>query len=83
MFPQGRARSLNWMNGYFREETGISAMVSFHQPAFSRDVACFDMEALALNRWMKAFKSSAFFGGLAVSFCFCFRISWLAWYRKS
>jgi hypothetical protein len=33
-------------------------MVSFSK-SFFREVACFDLEALELNRWIKAFSSLA------------------------
>ncbi len=62
--PQGRS-GLKSMNGYLRDETGISSMVSFSR-RFFLEVACFALEALALKRWMNAFNSSA----LAVIF-FC------------
>ena len=74
--PQGRS-ALNTMNGYLREEIGMSSMVSFSS-SFLREVACFALEALEEKRWMNSFSSFA----LAVTFlfrsCFCFRLSWLA-----
>ena len=81
MSPQGRS-GMKLMYGYFREETGMSSRVSFSS-SFFRDVACLDFEALALKRWMNAFRSLTLAVVLAFSFCFCRRCSWLAWYQKS
>src|SRR5450756_1341071 len=68
--------------GYFLDEVGMSSMVSLSS-SFLRDVACLDLDALALKRWIKALSSSAFSDILRLSFCFCFKFNWLARYQKS
>ena len=79
--PLGRP-GLNTMNGYFLDEAGRSSMFSFSR-SFFLEVACLALEALDEKRWMNSFNSLA----LVVSFrfwsCFCFKLSWLAWYQKS
>ena len=81
MSPQGRSGAKP-MYGYFLEETGMSSSVSFSS-SFLREVACRDFEALALKRWMNAFRSLAFAAFFAFSLCRWRRCSWLAWYQKS
>src|SRR3989339_380189 len=79
--PQGRS-GLKEIKGYRLVETGISSMVSFSR-SFFREVACFDLEALELNLWIKALSSLALSVTFLFSDNFCFRFNWLAWYQKS
>src|SRR3989339_348257 len=79
--PQGRS-GLKAINGYLLEDTGISSKVIFSR-SFFREVACFDLDALELNRWIKALSSLARSVSFLFSDSFCFRFNWLAWYQKS
>ena len=81
MSPQGRS-GVKAMYGYLRDETGMSSSVSFSS-SFFREVACRALEALALKRWMNAFRSLALALVFAFSLCCWRRCSWLAWYQKS
>ncbi len=81
MSPHGRS-ALNMTCGYLRDETGMSSRVSLSR-SFLREVACLALEALELKRWMNSFNSAVFSEILRFSFCFCLRVSWLAWYQKS
>ena len=67
--------------GYLRIEGLISSMLS-RSSIFLREVVCFDLATLALNRWMNS--SSSFFFSSAFLFWFCCwrRASWLDSYQK-
>ena len=56
------------MPGYLRIEGLISSMLS-RSSIFRREVVCFDLATLALNRWMNS--SNSFFFSSAFLFWFC------------
>ena len=68
--------------GYLRLEGFISSSWIFSS-ACLRDVACFDLEALALKRCIKFWSSLIFSSFFLLASFICLIISWLDSYQKS
>ena len=76
--------SLSWLKiiaGYFRVEASMSSTLIFSNN-FLRLLACFDLEALALNREIKSCNSFFLSSAFLFWFCLCFNASWLLSYQK-